>query len=111
MFYHLCFLCFLSINVVLTQPAASSCSALNRKLNKYNIYAKHLPDKGATSPRLCQGTIENACCSPSSEDQLQNATVIELYQLFELYSMNIYEPLLRLTNDFNGKRTVLVVID
>ncbi|CAF1653608.1 unnamed protein product, partial [Adineta ricciae] len=35
-------------------------------------------------------------------DQIQNATAIELYQLFELYSIRLYEPLLSLTNQFNN---------
>ena len=81
-----------------------SCQSFHKKLNQYSIQMKYQPDQIFTPLRLCPN-LNTTCCSQSSADLIQNATVIELYQLFELYSMNIYEPLLRLTLNFNSKST------
>ena len=55
--------------------------------------------------KLCENWINDTCCPQLYEDQIQNATAIELYQLFELYSIRLYEPLLSLTNQFNSLYT------
>jgi hypothetical protein len=99
MFYYLFLICLL-INFVYTEEQPQ-CSLLNNKLNKYNINVNN-PEKDFPPLRLCQGLITNQCCPQIYEDKIQNATAIELYRLFELYSINLYEPLIRLTNDFNG---------
>lgn len=98
MFYYLYLLCLLLINFVSTQ---NQCFILNNKLNKYNIHLTN-PQKNSPGLRLCQNFILNQCCPQTYEDQIQNATAVELYNLFELHTMNLYEPLLRLTNDLNG---------
>jgi hypothetical protein len=100
MFYYLYLLCLL-INFVSTQYQQNQCFILNNKLNKYNINT-NIPQKDIPGLRLCQGLISNQCCSQIYEDQIQNATAIELYELFELYTINLYEPLIRLTDDLNG---------
>jgi hypothetical protein len=99
MFYYLFLLCLL-INFISTQQQ-NQCFLLNNKLNKYNINI-NIPQKNFPGLRLCQGLITNQCCSQIYEDHIQNATAIELYYLFELYTINLYEPLVRLTNDLNG---------
>ncbi len=98
MFYSLFLICLL-INIISTDN--SPCSLLNSKLNKYGINV-NLYKKDFIGLRLCQGLINDTCCPQHYEDQIQNATAIELYQLFELYSINLYEPLLRLTLQLNG---------
>jgi hypothetical protein len=108
MFYYL-FLCVL-INFISTQPQQpNQCFLLNNKLNKYNINF-NIPQKDFSGLRLCQGLLPNYCCPRIYEDQIQNATAIELYQLFEFYTINLYEPLTRLTNDFNNTYTKLIEI-
>ncbi|CAF0869845.1 unnamed protein product, partial [Didymodactylos carnosus] len=51
--------------------------------------------------RLCQGFIDNQCCSSSLEDKIQNITALELYRLFELNSIFVYDPLLRYSIELN----------
>jgi hypothetical protein len=101
MFYYLFLLCLL-INFVSTQ---NQCFILNNKLNKYNIIL-NIPQKNFPGLHLCQGLISNKCCPQIYEDHIQNATAIELYQLFELYTINLYESLFRLTNDLNGSKLI-----
>jgi hypothetical protein len=98
MFYSLFLICLL-INI--TSTNTPQCSLLNSKLNKYGIEI-NLDKNDFIGLRLCQGLINNSCCPQSYEDKIQNATAIELDHLFELYSINLYEPLLRLTIQFNG---------
>jgi hypothetical protein len=74
---------------------------LHKKLNQYHIDVKYSSERSFAPLHLCQSMINNTCCPQNYADQIQNATVIELDQLFELYSMNLYEPLLRLSHDFN----------
>jgi len=100
--FHALFIIYLLINIIYTENT-NQCSLLNIKLNKYNI---HINDqetkKDFLGLRLCQGLINDYCCPQIYEDKIQNATAIELYNLFELYSINLYEPLLRLNNQLNG---------
>jgi len=100
MFYYLFLLCLL-INSLSTQE--NQCLLLNNKLHKYNINLNTLQSSNFPGIRLCQGLIHNHCCPQNYEDHIQNASAIELYRLFELYTINLYEPLIRLTNDLNGK--------
>jgi hypothetical protein len=100
MFYSLFFICLL-INRISTKTHQHQCSLLNNKLNKYGIQINH-SEKNFLGLRLCQGLIKDFCCPQIYEDKIQNATAIELYHLLELYSINLYEPLLRLTIEFNG---------
>ncbi|CAF3532192.1 unnamed protein product [Adineta steineri] len=99
MFYYL-FLLYLSINSISTQQ--NQCILLNNKLTKYNLKQNFHQISNTPGIRLCQGLINDRCCPQIYEDRIQNATAIELYQLFELYTINLYEPLLRLTNDLNN---------
>ena len=111
MFYYLpplCLLFLLNISTGSTQQT-NTCAALKTKLTRYHVHVKYLPEKIHTPLRLCQNDVNTSCCSQFDADQIQNATVIELYQLFELHSMNLYEPLLRLTEDFNGSSSLLDV--
>lgn len=103
MFYYLYFLCVL-FNLTLIQ-SNHSCFLLNNKLNKYHIYL-NLPSTNLPTLRLCQNS--NQCCPQIYEDQFQNATAIELYQLFELSTINIYESLTRLNRDLNSTYEKLI---
>lgn len=111
MFYYLlprCLLFLLIISGGSTQQS-NTCAALKTKLTKYHVHVKYLPEKTYSPLRLCQTYVNTTCCPQFYADQIQNATVIELYQLFELHSMNLYEPLLRLTQDFNGRYCLIDV--
>jgi hypothetical protein len=99
MFYYLFLICLL-INFVSTQE--NQCFLLNNKLTDHNINI-NIPQKDFLGLRLCQGLIPNYCCPQIYENQIQNATAIELYRLFELNIINLYSPLIRLTNDLNSK--------
>jgi hypothetical protein len=99
MFYNFYLICLL-INFVSTQQ--NQCFLLNNKLTQYNINV-NIPQKDFLGIRLCQGLIPDTCCPQIYEDQIQNATSIELYRLFELNTINLYEPLLRITNELNSK--------
>lgn len=92
-------ICFF-INKILTEN--SQCLLLNNKLNKYGISINN-QEKDVHGLKICQGSIKNSCCPQIYEDKIQNATTIELYQLFEFYSMNLYQPLLRLSNELNSE--------
>ncbi len=107
MFYYLFLLCLL-INFVSTEEQ-NQCFQLNNKLAKSNIHL-NLPPTNSLGLRLCQGLISNQCCPQIYEDHIQNTTAIELYQLFELYTINIYETLIRLTNDLNHTYVNLIEI-
>ena len=98
MFYTLYLICLL-IKLISTEN--SSCLLLNSKLNNYGIQIQHY-ENDFNGLRLCQGFINDTCCPQIYEDKIQNATAIELYHLFELYSINLYEPLLRLTLQLNS---------
>ncbi|CAF1493081.1 unnamed protein product, partial [Rotaria sordida] len=97
MFYSL-FLISLLTNIGYTEN--NQCSFLNSKLNKYGIHIK-IHDKDFIGLKLCQNLINNYCCPQIYEDKIQNATIIELYQLSEFYSINLYESLRRITVQLN----------
>lgn len=99
MSYTLFIICLL-INLISTENN-SQCLLLNNKLSKYGITINN-HENNFPSLKLCQNLINNSCCSQIDEDKIQNATAIELYQLFELHSMNLYQPLIQLTNQFNS---------
>ncbi|UJR22512.1 hypothetical protein I4U23_025562 [Adineta vaga] len=105
MFYYLLLLCTL-INSILSQQ--NSCFFLNNKLNKYNINLPNLQTTNQPAIHLCQNLNSNHCCPQIYEDRLQNATALELYRLFELSTINLYEPLLRLTKDLNNTFITLI---
>jgi hypothetical protein len=98
MFYSLFCIYFL-INIVSTQ--INQCSLLNDKVLKYGIHI-NIQHKNFLGLRLCQNLISDYCCPQIYEDRIQNATATELYHLFELYSIHLYEPLVRLTMELNG---------
>lgn len=100
MFYYLFLLLIFLINNVSSQQQLNQCFLLNTKLNKYNINLNVI-QKNFSGLTICENLIENRCCPKTYESQIQNATAIELYRLFELNTINLYEPLHRLTNDFN----------
>src|ERR1700728_3725095 len=100
MFHSLFIICLL-INIIYTENDNNQCLLLNSKLNKYGININN-QEKNFLGLRLCQGLMNNYCCPQIYEDKIQNATAIELYHLFELYSINLYEPLLRLNKQLNG---------
>ena len=98
MFQSLFLICLL-IKLIYTET--NQCSLLHNKLNKYGIDI-NIDEKNFIGLRLCQGLINDYCCPQIYEDKIQNATSIELNYLFELNSINLYEPLLRLTIELNG---------
>jgi hypothetical protein len=99
MFYYLFLLYCLLIHIISSEKQ-NQCYQLNSKLAKSNFHF-NLPQINSLGLRLCQGLISNQCCPQIYEDQIQNITAIELYQLFELYTINLYESLIRITNDLN----------
>ncbi|CAF1565663.1 unnamed protein product [Adineta ricciae] len=106
MFYYLLLLCLL-INSIISQD--NQCFYLNNKLTKYNHYnSLNLQITNQPAIRLCQNLNSNHCCPQIYEDRLQNATALELYRLFELSTINLYEPLLRLTKDLNNTFIALI---
>lgn len=107
MFSESIFLCLLfsTINVISTQDN-QSCEVLQRKLNKYQTYINPTIDPETTGLRVCQNFINNTCCPQLYADRIQNATLMELYQLLELQSMNFYQPLMELNDRLNGKQLV-----
>ncbi|CAF4724973.1 unnamed protein product [Rotaria sp. Silwood2] len=98
MFYYLYLICLL-INFISTQQQ-NECFLLNNKLNKYNINI-NIIERNFSGLHLCKNFINNYCCPQIYENHIQNATAIELYHLFELNTINLYEQLVRLTNDLN----------
>ena len=78
------------------------CSALNNKLTKHGLHLRE-SEKNASGLRVCQSLAYDSCCPHSYEEQLQNVTATELYQLFELHSVRLYEPLLRAATAWNGQ--------
>jgi adenylate kinase family enzyme len=96
-------LCFTNLLLIYldSAQATNACSSLQKKLNKYHVRIKYLTDLRVPSLRLCQRLTNDSCCPQYYADQIQNATVMELYQLFELHSIRLYEPLLRLSQEFN----------
>ncbi|CAF3165966.1 unnamed protein product [Rotaria sp. Silwood2] len=105
MFYSLLLICLL-INIGYTQN--NRCSFLNSKLNKYGIHI-NIYGKDFIGLKLCQNLINNYCCPQIYEDKIQNATIIELYQLFDFYSVNLYESLRRITVQLN--ETIIKLIE
>ena len=97
MFYYLYFLCLL-FNFSLIQ-SNKSCFLINNKLTKYHIYL-NLPTQNQPTLRLCSSN-SSQCCPQIYQDQFRNATAMEVYQLFELSTINLYESLSRLNRDFN----------
>ncbi|CAF1324498.1 unnamed protein product [Adineta steineri] len=100
------FFIYLLTNIVYTQT--NQCSLLNNKLTKYGIHI-NIPEKNFIGVKLCQGLVTNYCCPQIYENQIQNATILELYYLFELYSIRLYEPLVRLTIELND--TIIKLIE
>ncbi|CAF5133339.1 unnamed protein product [Rotaria sp. Silwood1] len=109
MFYYLYLICLL-INFISTQQQQqqNECFQLNNKLNKYNIHI-NIIEKNFTGLYLCKNFIHNYCCPQIYENHIQNATAIELYHLFELNTINLYEQVVRLTNDLN--HTIIKLIE
>ncbi|CAF3574682.1 unnamed protein product [Rotaria sp. Silwood1] len=105
MFYSLFLICLL-INIDYTQN--TQCSFLNSKLNKYGIHI-NIYEKDFIGLTLCQNLINNYCCPQIYEDKIQNATIIELYQLFDFYSINLYELLKQITFQLN--ETIIKLIE
>jgi len=99
--FHTLFVIYLLINIIDTQTN-NQCSLLNNKLTKHKIHINNQEKKDFLGLRLCQGLINDYCCPQIYEDKIQNVTAIELYHLFELYSINLYESLLRLNIQLNG---------
>lgn len=97
MFYYLYFLC-LFFNFSLIQ-SNKSCSQINNKLTRYHIYL-NLPVQNLPTLHLCSSNTSQ-CCPQIYEDHFQNATAMELYQLFELSTISLYESISRLNRDFN----------
>ena len=98
--YHSLFVICLLVKMISTDD--QQCSILNKKLHRYGIQINY-QGKDFSGVRICQGLIKDLCCPQIYEDQIQNATAIELYHLLELYSIPLYEPLLRLSVQFNGE--------
>ncbi|CAF0998131.1 unnamed protein product [Rotaria sp. Silwood1] len=105
MFYSLFLICLL-INIDYTQN--TQCSFLNSKLNKFGIHI-NIYEKDFIGLTLCQNLINNYCCPQIYEDKIQNATIIELYQLFDFYSINLYELLKQITFQLN--ETIIKLIE
>lgn len=102
MFYYLFLICLL-INIKSTQQQQqreNQCFLLNTKLNKYNVNI-NLIQQNSSSFSLCQNLNQQHCCPQIYENHIQNATINEVYHLFELNTINLYEPLIRLNNDLN----------
>ena len=95
--YHSLFVICLLINQIATDN--HPCSSVNKKFNHLGIPIPHHPVSGL---RICQGLVQDICCPQVYEDKLQNITAMELYQLFELHSMNLHERLIRLNVQYNG---------
>ena len=90
----------------LSVSARSPCSLFNRKLNQYLTPAQLDSSKQSkiANRTFCHGLINNHLCCPSKyEENIQNATAIELHQLFQIHSRRLSEPLVRLTSELNGK--------
>ncbi|CAF0761686.1 unnamed protein product [Didymodactylos carnosus] len=78
------------------------CSFLNLKLQTYNIYNNNYDvQQKFHGLRLCRGFIDNQCCPSSIENNIKNATALELYRLFELNSIIVYDSLLRYSTELN----------
>jgi hypothetical protein len=103
--YHSLFVICLFINTILTDNP--QCLSVKNKLNQYGITMNNY-EKDFLGLRICQGLIKDICCPQIYEDKIQNITAIELYHLVELYSMNLYEPLIQLNVQFNGKYSKLI---
>ena len=99
MFYYLLLLCLF----VVDSSRANSCVLLNNKLHKYNINLPTSELSNQPAARLCPSLTSTHCCPQAYEDRFQNASALELYHLFELSTINLYEPLLRLTNELNSE--------
>jgi hypothetical protein len=97
--YHCLFIICLLINRISTDN--HQCSSINKKLNQNGIKINN-QEKDFHGLKICQGLIKDICCPQIYEDKIQNITAIELYHLLELYSMDLYEPLIRLNIQFNG---------
>ena len=112
MFYYLFLLLLcLIINLVSSSSEQKQCLALNEKLTKFHLhFNSRSTNASLANLRLCQGSISNQCCPQAYEIHLKNSTAIELYQLFELYTINLYETLIRLNNDFNQTYENLIEI-
>ncbi|CAF2044632.1 unnamed protein product [Rotaria magnacalcarata] len=102
------FLVILLTNFVSTQQQQQNeCFLLKAKLNKYNIHI-NIQQKNFSRLNLCENFVDNRCCPQIYENQIQNATAIELYRLFELNTIHLYEPLFRLANDLNHTTVKLI---
>ena len=99
MYNYLILICLIT-NFISTQQEKNQCFLLNNKLNKYNIHIR-IPHKDLSDLRQCRHSITNYCCPQDYIKHIQNATIIELYRLFELNAISLYESLLRLTNNLN----------
>lgn len=100
MFYTIFLICLL-INIGYTNNNNNRCSDVNSKLDKYGIELT-VNEKDFAGLLLCQNFINNYCCPQNYEYQIQNATKTELRQLFEFYSINLYELLQQITIQLNG---------
>lgn len=78
------------------------CSALKTKLNKYGIQINH-SRQDFLGLKICEDFIDDICCPQIYEEDLQNATAMELSHLFQSYSMGFSQPLQQLIGQFNGE--------
>ena len=108
MFYYLFLLCLINNFRSVSSELQPSCSALHEKFNKFNLHLNTRPTN--THLRHCQSSISNQCCPEIYQIHLQNSTAIELEQLFELYTINLYETIIRLNNDLNQTYVNLIEI-
>lgn len=110
MFYYLFLLCLINNYLSASSQIPSSCSTLHDKLNKFNLHLNAAPTTTTTNTRLCQSSISNQCCPEIYQIHLRNSTAIELEQLFELSTINLYETIIRLNNDLNRTYVNLIEI-
>ena len=82
------------------------CSALNNKLNQYGIRIVN-SRTDFLGVRICEDLIDDLCCPQAYEEDIQNATAMELTHLFEVYSKDLYQPLHHTTRQLNGQKNLL----
>ena len=95
---------FILLSLLITTISSENdhCSTLKTKLNKYGIQINHSRED-FHGLRICEDFIDDICCPQIYEEDLQNATAMELSHLFQSYSMGFYQPLQRLIGQLNGQ--------
>lgn len=109
MFYYLFLLCLINNFLSTSSELHPPCSALHDKFNKFNLPSFNTRPT-TTHLRLCSSSISNQCCPEIYQIHLRNSTAIELEQLFELSTINLYETIIRLNNDLNQTYVNLIEI-